>query len=185
MRKRIAILFIGLTMLFVLSGCGKISNDVLTIKKYKGLDLEQVKKIAKESDAELEESIWEVLIQNCEVKVYPKDKVDEYTEELKSQYSAAASMYDVKEEQLIKEDYGISLDKLVQNRICKELAVELIAEKEEIAVTDKEYEEGLERYAKEYDYQDAEKFESFVGKDNLRNKLLQEEVTEFLLSHCK
>ena len=73
----------------------------------------------------------------------------------------------------------------MQNRICKELAVELIAENEEITVDDKEYAEGLERYAKKYGYEDVEAFENFVGEEKLRNKLLQEEVTEFLLSHCK
>lgn len=185
MRKKISVLFVCSLVLMLLGGCGKISNEKITIKKYKGLDIEKVKENSDDEDLEPEDLVWEALLANCEVAEYPEDLAEKHTDDLKTQYSAQAAMYGATVEQLVEADYGISMEKVVQKRVCKELAIELIAEKEELSLTEEEYEKGLERLAKQYDYADSEEFKNFVGEESIRRTLLQEKVTGFLVEHCR
>lgn len=61
MKKRILALVLGACMAVSLVGCGKeISNDKITIKQYKGLEVETVEEI-KVSDEEVEQSIQSTL----------------------------------------------------------------------------------------------------------------------------
>ena len=111
----------------------KLSDDAETIEEYK----EEVRKdleasAEKEAQKELEQKVWEALVENCEVEEYPKDKVDKYTKELQSQYEAYASMYDMEVEDVVEKEYGIPLIQVVYNKICKELAMELIAKEEQL-----------------------------------------------------
>lgn len=111
----------------------KLSESAETIEEYKEEVREDLEASAeKEAQKDLEQKVWDALIKNCEVKEYPKDKVKEYTEELQSQYQAYASMYDMEVEDVVEKEYGIPLIQVVRNKICKELAMELIAEEENI-----------------------------------------------------
>lgn len=111
----------------------KLSEDAETIEEYKEEVREDLEAAVKEEEQnDLEQKVWDALIENCEVKEYPKDKVKEYTEELQSQYEAYASMYDMEVEDVVEKEYGIPLIQVVHNKICKELAMELIAKEEQL-----------------------------------------------------
>lgn len=59
MKKKILSLILGVSMVAALTGCGgsaSISNDLVTVKNYKGLEVEAVE-AAEVTDAEVEESI--------------------------------------------------------------------------------------------------------------------------------
>lgn len=164
----------------------KLSEKAETIEEYKKeirKELEASKK--DEAQADLEKKVWQKLVQNCEVKEYPKDKIKEYTEQYQSQYEAYAATYAMTVGEVIKQEYGVSLEQLVKDKICSELAMELIVEKEEIVVTAKDYEQELKKLAAKYNYDDPKAFEEFVGEANLKQTLLQEKVTEFLINNCK
>lgn len=164
----------------------KLSANAETIEEYKKeIRKELEASIKDEAQAELEKQVWQKLIQNCEVKEYPKDKIKEYTEQYQSQYQAYASTYAITVGEVIKQEYGVTLQQLVKNKICSELAMELIVEKEGLAVTAKEYEQELKKLATEYNYDDPKAFEEFIGEANLKQILLQERVTDFLINNCK
>lgn len=184
MKKKILILIVGICIITALAGCGKISDGNITIKKYKGLKVE-AEKDSDNAEDELEEKVWKALLEQCDVKKYPQDKIEFYTEEIVNQYDFYSTMYDVKVEELIKQDYGATLEQVVKDKVCRELATELIAEKEKLKISEQEYKEGLTKLALEYQFDDTKEFEKFVGKENIKQTMLQEKVTEFLVKNCK
>lgn len=165
----------------------ELSDTAKTIAEYK----EEVKKDLKKSNedsakAQLQQSVWQALIEKCEVKKYPEGKKKELKDNINSQYGSMAQMYGLKDaETLVKQVYGISIDEMVENTIKQELAVQLIAKKENLKVSDKDYEKGLKKYSEQYGYADTATFESSIGKDNLKKVLLQEKVTDLLVENCK
>ena len=60
MKKRVLALLLVAIMLLTLGGCGKISNDKISIKKYKGLEVTEVAPI-KVTDKDVEASIESTL----------------------------------------------------------------------------------------------------------------------------
>lgn len=182
MKKIKIVLLLVTCIILLLCGCGKLSNEKITINKYKNFE---ITKDEETSNSELEKKIWEMVVQHSEVEQYPQDLVDEYIEELKSQYSSYAKMYGITPEEAVQKEYGVSIEQVAQNMICKKLAVELIAEKKRFKVSEKDYEEGLKELAAEYDYDDPQAFEKIVGKEKIEEEILQNKVTEFLLKHSK
>jgi trigger factor len=77
------------------------------------------------------------------------------------------------------------IEELAQLQIKKELAVGLVAEKEGLQVTDKEYKKLAEEFAKEQGFKTIEECEEAYGKDGLRQMFLDEKVSEYLMKDCK
>ena len=61
----------------------------------------------------------------------------------------------------------------------------MIAEKENLKVSDEEYKKGLEEYATQYGYTDSAELEDAVGKKEVKRALLQDKVTDWLVDNCK
>lgn len=164
----------------------QLSTTATTLDGYRA----EVKKDLETSNAEsakseLEQLIWNSLIENCVIETYPEDKMKEVTSNIESQFTYMASYYGMEVSALIENYYGITLEEMVQNLIKQEFAVELIAEKEKLTLTAADYDKGLADYAEQYGYDDVEEFEEMVGKEELQKTLLQKRVGEFLMENCK
>ena len=164
----------------------QLSTTATTLDGYRA----EVKKDLETSNAEsakseLEQLIWNSLIENCVIETYPEDKMKEVTSNIESQFTYMASYYGMEVSALIENYYGITLEEMAQNLIKQEFAVELIAEKEKLTLTAADYDKGLADYAEQYGYDDVEEFEEMVGKEELQKTLLQKRVGEFLMENCK
>lgn len=71
--------------------------------------------------------------------------------------------------------------KNAKNALAGEILLNAIAEKENIEVTRAEYKERVEELAKKYGYDKKSKFESEIGKSNIKNQMLIDEVVDFLM----
>ncbi len=163
----------------------QLGSEAKTIEEYKAQIKSDLEKSNKETaESTLLNSIWEVLVENCEVKKYPNGMVEEYKENLESQYSYYAQMYGMEVEEFFKQMLGVTLDEAAKKTVTQELAVSLIAEKEKLTLTDKEYETGVQEFAEQYGYQDTEEFAKAYGEDAIRKALLQEKVGKFLVDNC-
>lgn len=163
-----------------------LSTTATTIEEYK----EEVKKDLQKSNEEtaksnLEQLVWAALIENCVIENYPEDKLSEVTSEIESQFSYFASMYGTDVDTLIQNYYGVSLDEMAKNMIKQEFAIELIAEKEKLTLSDEDYEKGLAEYAEQYGYDDVKEFEEMAGKEEVEKMLQQKKVGDFLVENCK
>lgn len=165
----------------------EVSETSKTVEEYKKevkADLERSNEATAKST--LQQNVWKALIEKCKVEKYPEDKKKELTDNVNAQYGQMAAMYGLADaETLVKQVFGITIEEMVENTIKQEFAVELIAEKEGLKVSDKDYKAGVKKYAEQYGYDDTAEFEKIIGKDNLKKVILQEQVTDWLVENCK
>lgn len=164
----------------------EISDTSTTVEEYKTQVKEDLITSNEETAAyALEQKVWAALVENCEVTEYPQEQVDQYVASLTSQYEYYAAMYGMETEDFIVQYYGVSSERIAKDNICKEYAIELIAEKEKIVITAEDYEKGLAEYAAQYGYDDVEEFEKLIGEESIKKELLAGRVGEFLVENCK
>lgn len=168
----------------------KLNGSEITVEEYKKKERANLEKSNKETaESELEQNIWQALIEQCVVDNYDKDALSSKKTEVEQRYSTIASYYSMDVNTFVQNYYGMSVENMAKELLKQEYAIELIAEKEKLTVTDEDYKAGLKKYAEEagYDSTDEEKlkeFEEMVTKDVIKQQLLQEKVTKVLVDNC-
>lgn len=168
----------------------KLNGAEITAKAY----LEKERKNLEETNAEtaqstMEQNLWAALVEQCVVESYDKEDLSAKQTEIEQRYATIASYYSMDTATFVQNYYGMSVENMAKELLKQEYAIELIAKAESLSVSDEEYQAGLKKYAEEsgYDSSDEEKvkeFESAITKEVMKKQLLQEEVTELLLSHA-
>lgn len=165
----------------------ELSESAKTIDEYKKEvkeDLETSNKQAAES--EQEQNVWDALMEQCKIEKYPKDKKKETIDNITTQYGSIAAMYGMDDvDAFLEQTFGVTAEVMAENIIKQEYAVELIAEKENLKVTDEDYKKGLKDYAEQYGYTDSAELEKAVGEKEVKRALLQDKVTDWLVDNCK
>lgn len=135
-----------------------LTNDYSTVESYKAYKRDVLEKEAEENNQNAKLSaVWNAVIENCTIKIdLPEDRVQVYADNYKLNYSEAAEAYGITLEEYLAtymsttsstfteealDDYVYQLG---QTYITEQLIVEAIAEKENIFVSDDEYEAALE-----------------------------------------
>lgn len=163
----------------------QLGTKATTIEEYKAQvrsDLEVSNKETAEST--LLASVWEALVEQCDVKKFPEGMIDDYVKNLKEQYSYYAQMYGMEIEEFFKQIFGMSAEEVAKTTATQELAINLIAEKEGLTISDKAYDEGVKELASQYGYEDTEEFVKAYTEDGIRKALLQEKVGKFLVDNA-
>jgi len=163
----------------------ELGTEAKTIEEYKAQIKSDLEKSNEESAEEsLLASVWEALVEKCEVKKFPEGMIDEYVADLKEQYSYYAQMYGMEIEEFFNQIFGMSAEEVAKTTATQELAITLIAEKEKMSISDKEYEAGVKDLASQYGYEDTEEFVKAYTEEGIRKALLQEKVGNFLVDNC-
>ena len=123
-------------------------------------------------------------------KELPKALVDYYAKEIKTQDQLAAHNSNVSLDKYITSGLGIDLNDY-DNHVTEEagsivrelLICDLIAEKNNITVTDEEYTEALTKDANLASVPSAEEYEKSIDVDIYRNNLLKNKVLDYVISN--
>lgn len=188
MRKMSFTLLIIILSVVTLAGCQskKISNDFIVIEQYIGLEVAvPVDGANKQGFEEFEEKIWETLLDNCIVKEYQQDELESLIQEIKTQYSYVTYFENQNVSDLIEEIYGMTVEEFAKEQLKKRYAIELIAENEDLLLSDKEYNRELEERAKENRIEDVQEYENMFGREQLYRTFLEERVLEFIKGNLK
>lgn len=179
MTKRRTICFAVALLMGLLAGCGnkEIANDVITISRYKGLEVKE-----QDNPEILEENVWDALLAECTVNEYPTEDLANRMEELRTEYGYVAYYKGKTAEELIKEKTGLSAEELAKEQLKKEYAVGLIAEAEELTLDSDEYEQQLKTAAGDMD---PTEYEAMFGQEELMKQFQEEQVLEFLIENLK
>ena len=163
----------------------QLGTEAKTIDEYKA-QVRSDLQLSNEQTAEstLLGSIWETLVKNCEVKKYPEGMLDEYAKNLEEQYSYYAQMYGMEIDEFFKQMFGMSSKEVAKTTATQEMAINLIAEKEGLTISDKAYDEGVKELASQYGYEDIEEFVKAYSEEGIRKALLQEKVGKFLVDNA-
>lgn len=154
-------------------------DDSMTVEEYrKQVEVDLQKVYTEYAKEQLAESVWQVILENSEIRKYPEDRVKEITENLTEYYTNMAEEYGTDLDTFL-EVSGNTLEEMAQDVIKQEYAVELIAKKEKIKVTDKEYQEALAELAEQSGYGND------IDEEEVKKELLLNKVSDWLVEHCK
>ena len=186
MKKMAFVLLICSFVTIFLVGCGskKISNDFITVNKYKGLEVDKsAYKDGKQNEDEINDEIWDKLLDECVVKKYDAEELKSYIEELELQYSYVVSDKSTPSE-LASEIHGMNIEELAKEQLKKKYAAALIAEKEGLRLTDSEYEKELKKQAEINGIASTE-YEKMFGYEKLYQRFQEERVMQSLKDNLK
>ena len=114
--------------------------------------------------------------------------IDALVEDLMANYEMYASMYDMEMEEFTQEFFGCSVEELKTNsrveaeaEIKHNLVFSEIAKKENLGVTQEEYETAVTAELADYECETIEEFEEQVGKEDYIYGLLYSKVADFIL----
>ncbi len=168
------------------------SEGSSTVEEYR----EEVRSLLEESNeesvnAELESSIQDALLAKSEMKEYPEGSVNEQVQMANEYYTSMASMYGVGLSEFIttylqttQEQFDSRIEEAARKTVQLNEAIKLIAEKENLEPTEKEYEEAAAQYAEDAGAEDVDAFVEQYGEDAVRETILRDKVLEYLVENC-
>lgn len=167
------------------------SDNSKTVKEYK----KEVKDSLQEqqddtTNSQLKQEVQSALLDQIEVKKYPKGAVDEQVQQANDYYTQIAQMYGVELSDFIttylnttEDVFNQKIEESAQQAVQLEEAVKLIAKKEKLEPSDKEYEKGMQEYADKAGA-DLDTYKEQVGEDVLKDAILRDKVLDYLVDHC-
>ncbi len=170
-----------------------VSETSKTVDEYREEIRKELEENAEYSETStLSSAVWEVVLENTEVIKYPEGEVEEYCNAIIDQYKMIAEeYYGTDYETLIVEsmnttveEFEAEIESQAKDAVKQELVVEAIAEKENIKLDDKTYEEGLQELADANMYSSVDELKESYEEEELRYAVLGNLVGEWLVEHC-
>ena len=168
----------------------ELKTEAKTVAEYKELvkkDLQQKNEDSAKSQKQA--AVLKALGKVAKVSEYPQDKLIRVTKDLVFAESYGAMVGGLTIDAAIYSSYGTTVDAIVKEQIAQEMAVEYVAEKEGLTISDKEYNDQISKMASAYGEtnlnQFVQDFEMVYGQGYIKRMMLQEKVGAFLVKHCK
>ena len=129
------------------------------------------------------------LLDQIEVNKYPDGAVDEQVKQANDYYTQIAQMYGVELSDFIttylkmtEDQFNKKIEDSAKQAVQLEEAVKLIAKKEKLEPSDKEYKEGMQEYADKAGA-DLDTYKEQVGEDVLKDAILRDKVLDYLVDN--
>ena len=139
---------------------------------------------------QISQTVWQVVLDNTEIKKYPEDEVKEISENLINQYKSMAEFAEQDYETYIQSQMGYSVEEFEKQveeaakaSIKQIMVTEAIADKEKIKLSDDKYKEQLKLIAKNYGYEDVDSLKEAAEEEDLKDIALNNMVREWLKEH--
>lgn len=165
-----------------------MSDKAQTVEEYRQeikTQIEETKKKAVRTEEETR--VWEKVMDNSEVKEYPKDRLKEIKDNLVDLYTTYAQQEGMEYEEYMKaikmED--ADLDEAAEASLKQELVANIIAEKYGLKPSEQDFQQALEDYAAEYKFSTVELLLKTVSEDEMRQMVIRDNVKSWLTDRCK
>ena len=173
----------------------KTQGDYESTEEYEDAVEKQLKASKKSEALESQKTeIWSQVLEDTEVKKYPKDMVQHYIDTYSAQIDTIAEEKDYTREEVMEQLYGITSEDVLQKQfkdsarllVKQEMLIEYIAGKEGITYTDEDAAELKENIESQgYDEEMVEQQTGRTMKQYVHIELLYEKVQDFLLDKAK
>ena len=166
----------------------KSSLGYSTADEYKAAIRKELEKEYRESaDIDAMETLVTDAMDNCKFSGYPEDLYTYLSESRKSEYESFAEMMGMSIDEFYKE--YMMTDEDVQNEVLTEvnrrLFISAMCEKENLTLTQDEYNRRLTIIAQSYGYGSVEDLSSMVDAEDLLWEVYGQVVGEYLLDNAK
>lgn len=139
-----------------------------------------------ESTSELQQTLLTQVVDASSILQYTKKDYDTAYENTESFYISYAEMFGTDVDSLY-ESFGMTKDDLKNEALdllYRTMVIDAIAEKENISLSDDDYDDGVAYYMKQNDYDSKDEFIRDYGEDEIRRQLLEDQVLNFLINHA-
>ncbi len=165
-----------------------MSDTADTVEAYRAELKKQINDTKKESARKEEETrVWEKVMDNSEVKEYPKDRLKEVKQNLIDLYESYALQENMEYKEYMKaiklEDKD--LDEAAKASLKQELVADVIAGKYGLKPSEQDFQKALEKYAEEYKFTNVELLLKAVSEDEMRQMVIQDNVKSWLTDRCR
>nr|WP_178634729.1 trigger factor [uncultured Mediterraneibacter sp.] len=168
------------------------SETSKTVDEYKAEVKKQLEdQYNSNTNSQLKSEVQTALLDQVEVKSYPDGAVDDQVQQANDYYTQIAQMYGVELSDFIttylnttEDDFNEKIEESAKQAVQLQQALELIAEKEKLTPSDKEYEEGIKEYAEKAGTDDVDSYMESVGEDVLKDAILRDKVLDYLVEKC-
>ncbi|MBE5948934.1 MAG: hypothetical protein E7261_07895 [Lachnospiraceae bacterium] len=180
------------------------NTELKTVEEYKeSIRAELASYKEEEAKSTQYSELYQKVLEGCEVKKYPKALLEKHTTEAEEYYQSMIDYYI----QMYSYYYGVTMTKedmlsvmgTTQEKLDEEIkqasydstksvmVMTVIAEKENIVLSDAEFEEKLAAYISDMGVESAEDFykQSGYTEETLRQDSLFDKVLEFLMENAK
>ena len=165
-----------------------LMEEEITAEEYKEQVREDLKVSNEETaEADYENEVYTAFLENCEMKKYPEDELEQWKQVMEDTYGMYASYYGMETDEFLEMYYGTTLEKLAKEQILFKYAIELVAEEEGMSLSLEDYEKAIEEQSVEFGYDSAEEYEQayeeYYGEGYLKSFILQEKVMSWLVDN--
>ena len=151
------------------------NTDYKTVEEYKAAQKELMQKSADaDYESQVKSDLFSLVVDDTEFKDYPedllKDTKEKVREQLDSMYQAQVgiSLDDyIKQQGISEEDEDKALTEQAQNYLKQNLVVQGILKAEGIEMTEKDYEEEVEKFAQLSGFPDAKTMQSYYSDQSV------------------
>ena len=119
---------------------------------------------------EIKSELYSQIVSETEVAKYPEKEVKEQVKELNKSYEQLAENSGKEWEEYMKdtlgvdqEEYDEQIDLYAKELVKQEMIIYAIAEKEDLSVTDEEYDQYLENMLASSNFEDEKAFKEYTG----------------------
>lgn len=136
-----------------------------------------------DSEYELREDLLQQVIDQSTFGSYSQELYDSCAESIEESYLSYAEMFDCETAEEVYELFGMTdedVEKEILNQLYRLITVNEICKKENLTLSDEEYNAGLERYAEESGYESSDDILEAYGEDSLYSWILEDKVLDLL-----
>lgn len=150
----------------------KENSDVDTVEEYRAFVKEQMETAEYESQLyDLKQELYSKIVDETELLQYPEDIVEARIRSLRADYESMASTYGYEDWDTFRDEYfqmeqaefDENLKLYAESMVKSEMVIYAVAEKEGMSLTEKEYEEELQKMLEMAGFKNDADFEAYAG----------------------
>lgn len=139
------------------------------------------------SSYELRESLIQQVVENSEIQSYSQELYDSYAAGVEESYQSYAEMFGFESVEEVYELFGMTeedVEKEILSYVQRAVVVQTIVEKENLGLSEEEYETRLNRYVEELGYENVDELIADYGEETMYAWIEEDKVLDFLEEHA-
>lgn len=160
-------------------------SESQTVDEYRQSIREDLTK-SKEEEAEYKKKndIWTAVKDSCEVKEYPQELVDKYTNLITTNYSSYAQQSGVELDEFMTNYFGMSVEDYAKSSVADEMICKAIVKDAGIELTDEQFTEKATKLATTYGYESLDAFMKSADENQIRDGILLDVMMDYLIENA-
>ena len=124
--------------------------------------------------------VWKIVSDHSLVNDYPEGSLEEKEALIRERLEINALVNGLELEDYVQKYFGVTFEEYVKLSVKQDLILDAIGRKENITLTQKEYEEAAKAYALVYGYNDMDLMIETIGEDKVKEALLWDKVMTYI-----